>query len=152
MSKVYHIRDMSTEKAFDIMSGELSSANELWKLIRNESKGMDTRRRKILSYRKSDEWSGLSRQQKYKYVKANLDAMSDSGKMITKKIDNTMEIVMFVLHVGGTCKDLSDDLRGMVCADMDNMMNLLQSMLKRINSNLDIVNDCYRCLIGEYKN
>ena len=53
---------------------------------------------------------------------------------------------MFVIHIGGTCKNLNDDLRGMVFADMTYMVQKLQSAKKKVHFNLDLVENCYNHL------
>ena len=143
MSEVYHIREMSTEKAFRMMSDELASASELWKHIKTEADRMNIRRRQLMS---TNEWACVDKIEEPEFIKPHLDAMTKSGNLIDEKIDNMMEKIMFVIHIGGTCKNLNDDLRGMVFADMTYMVQKLQSAKKKVHFNLDLVENCYNHL------
>ena len=146
MSEVYHIREMSAEKAFDMISGELESAKELWKLIKTEVDRMDMRRRQIISKDKSSAWNNMDNLQKYEYINDILDAIKNGGNLISKKIDNVIEKVMFIIHIGGTCKSLTLNDTDMIFADMNLMMQRLQGTQKKINSNLVLVEKCHKYL------
>ena len=146
MSEVYHIREMSAEKAFDMISGELESAKELWKLIKTEVDRMDMRRRQIISKDKSSAWNNMDNLQKYEYINDTLDAIKNGGNLISKKIDNVIEKVMFIIHIGGTCKSLTLNDTDMIFADMNLMMQRLQGTQKKINSNLVLVEKCHKYL------
>ena len=146
MSEVYHIREMSAEKAFDMISGELESAKELWKLIKTEVDRMDMRRRQIISKDKSSAWNNMDNLQKYEYINDTLDAIKNGGNLINKKIDNVIEKVMFIIHIGGTCKSLTLNDTDMIFADMNLMMQRLQGTQKKINSNLVLVEKCHKYL------
>jgi hypothetical protein len=137
---------MSAEKAFDIISGELESAKELWKLIKTEVDRMDMRRRQIISKDKSSAWNNMDNLQKYEYINDTLDAIKNGGNLISKKIDNVIEKVMFIIHIGGTCKSLTLNDTDMIFADMNLMMQRLQGTQKKINSNLVLVEKCHKYL------
>jgi hypothetical protein len=146
VSEVYHIRNMSTEKAFDMISGELESAKELWRLIKTEVDRMDICRRQIISTDKSSAWNNMDNLQKYEYINDTLDAIKNGGNLISKKIDNVIEKVMFIIHIGGTCKSLTLNDTDMIFADMNLMMQRLQGTQEKINSNLILVEKCYKHL------
>ena len=146
MSEVYHIREMSAEKAFRMISGELESTKELWKFIKTETDRMSIRRRQIMSNDKYSAWNIMDDVHKSEYINDTLNAMTKCGNLIDKKIDNVIEKILFIIHIGGTCKNLTDDLRDMVFADMNNMMQELQGTQKHIRFNLILVKKCYQKL------
>ena len=146
MSEVYHIRDMSSGKAFKMISDEIALMSELSKLINTEANRMDMRRRQIISKDKSSAWNNMDNLQKYEYINDILDAIKNGGNLISKKIDNVIEKVMFIIHIGGTCKSLTLNDTDMIFADMNLMMQRLQGTQKKINSNLVLVEKCHKYL------
>ena len=85
MSEVYHIRDMSSGKAFKMISDELALMSELSKLINTEANRMDMRRRQIISKDKSSAFNNMNNLQKHEYMKDMLEVMTKGGNLIDKK-------------------------------------------------------------------
>jgi len=146
VSEVYHIRDMSSEKAFKMISDELALMSELSKSINTEANRMDMRRRQIISKDKSSAFNNMNNLQKHEYMKNMLEVTTKGGNLIVKKIDNAIEKIMFIVHIGGTCKSLTLNDTNMILADMNLMMQMFQRTKKKIRSNLDLVEQCHKYL------
>jgi hypothetical protein len=137
---------MSAEKAFKMISDEIELMSELSKFIKTEANRMDMRRRQIISKDKSSAFNNMNNLQKHECMKDILEVMTKGGNLIDKKIDNVIEKIMFIIHIGGTCKSLTLNDTDMILADMNLMMQRLQGTQKNIHSNLVLIEKCYKHL------